>query len=109
MTASRTSTGGRRCRVSGRALQEELRWPGVRVEFSGASAGGGKTQACQPPMRDTFGSGNVYYVEIQLLQANGQGCFYPMTIPNATFAKGEISKLKPLNQDNVKHPAVRRQ
>jgi len=72
------------------------------------SAGGGMTQACSPT-RQSFGAGNVYYLEIRLLQANGAGCFYPDTIPNATFAKDEIAKLKPLNQDNVRHPAVRRQ
>jgi hypothetical protein len=80
------------------------------------SAGGGMTRACQARdglgralTSDTFESGMVYFVEIRLFSDSSGGCFFPLPIPNHAFGKGEISKLKPLDRENVRHPAVRLQ
>jgi hypothetical protein len=69
------------------------------------SAGGGWTQSCRPPLRSVFEPGQVYFFKIWL----ASDCYFTLEIPNHAAAKTEMSKLKPLNPKNVKHPAVRLQ
>jgi uncharacterized protein DUF2846 len=68
------------------------------------SAGGGWTQSCRPPLRSAFEPGMVYFVKIQLMF---NSCYFTLPIPDHAAAKTEMSKLKPLNTENFRHPAVR--
>jgi hypothetical protein len=65
-------------------------------------AGGGSTNSCHSPASGELEPGMVYYLRLELV---GMACFTLRPV-NPDVARQAVAKLKPLNQSNVRHPAV---